>query len=427
MRDIAVTLVVIIGCLYTIKRPYIGVLLWSWLSYMNPHRLCYGFAYSMPFAQVTAVILIASTMFSKDKQRIPFGRITAIWVVFTVFMGVTTYFAYFPDKAWVQYSKVLKIFFITFLTIVIINDIEKLRKLIWVIVLSIGYYSVKGGFFTIKTGGGEKVWGPAGSFIEDNNGLAVAVLMIIPLMIYLYQTEKKEWVKKSLIMAVMLSLFSVLGSQSRGAFLAIVIVGFNYWIKSDKKVVTAITVLVIATALFTFMPESWYKRMGTINEYEEDKSAMGRLNAWEYAFNAANHNILGMGFDSWSSQTFAMYAPNPLDVHAAHSIYFTILADHGWIGFFLYLIIYLMTWNMLKKVIKDTSQDIKYKEYNILSRMIQIGFLAYFSGGAFLSLSYFDLPWHFISFVILLRLFLDREKVDISYRNRKLRQDSIYS
>lgn len=38
MRDIAITLIVIVGCFYTLKKPYIGVLLWSWLGYMNPHR-----------------------------------------------------------------------------------------------------------------------------------------------------------------------------------------------------------------------------------------------------------------------------------------------------------------------------------------------------------------------------------------------------
>lgn len=37
-----------------------------------------------------------------------------------------------------------------------------------------------------------------------------------------------------------------------------------------------------------------------------------------------------------------------------------------------------------------------------LSRMIQVSFVAYASGGAFLSLAYFDLPWHLLAIVVLL-------------------------
>ncbi len=402
MRDIIVTLVCIVGWGYTLKRPYIGVLLWSWLSYMNPHRLCYGFAYSAPLAQITAIVLMSSMLLSKETKGFPLNGITFLWIVFILFMGVTTYFAYFPVEAAVQYKQVIKIQLIVFLTMMLITDMDKLNKLIWIIVLSIGFYSVKGGLFTLMTGGSFTVWGPGGTYIEDNNGLAIAVLMIIPLMVYLYQINDKKWVKQGLLVAIVFSLFTVVGSQSRGAFLAITAVGFFYWTKSQSKIVSGIFIVILAASILTFMPESWYKRMDTINTYEEDNSAMGRINAWKYAYNAANDNVLGMGFESWTAETFAKYAPNPIDVHAAHSIYFTVLGDHGWIGLTMYLLIYFMTWRKLVKMIKQTAKNEDLKQINRLAKMLQVGFIAYFTGGAFLSLSYFDLPWHLISIVIIL-------------------------
>jgi probable O-glycosylation ligase (exosortase A-associated) len=379
---------------------------------MNPHRLAYGFAYSMPFAQVTAITLITSIFFSKEKKQIPVNAITIIWIIFLIYMGVTTVFAFYPDDAWLQYKKVIKIQLIVFLTMMLITDMNKLRQLIWVIVISIGFYSVKGGIFTLLTGGSYRVWGPAASFIEDNNELAVAVLMIIPLMVYLWQATDNKWVKRILIFSIITSLFTVVGSQSRGALLAIMAVGVFYWIKSEKKIISGIFIAILAVALLAFMPESWYSRMNTIKTYEEDASAMGRINAWHYAFNVANDNIFGLGFESWSFPTFSLYAPNPLDVHAAHSIYFTVLADHGWIGLFLFVLIFVMTWRSLAKIIKETKDRIELKEYYYLSKMLQIGFIGYLSGGAFLSLSYFDLPWHFVSFVILLREFVRQETSD---------------
>lgn len=411
MRDILITLIVFVGCIYTLKRPYIGVLLWSWLSYMNPHRLSYGFAYSMPFAQITALVLLGSMVFSKDTKKIPINSITIIWIVFILFMGVTTLFAYFPDDALKYYTRVVKIQLIVFVTMMLITDLNKLNYLLWVIVVSIGYYSIKGGLFTLLTGGGYRVWGPENSFIEGNNELAIAALMIIPLMAYLIQISNNVWIKRGLMAGIVLSFVGALGSQSRGALLAFGAVAMFFWMKSDKKIVIGLGMTILSIGILAFMPESWYKRMDTIQTYEEDASAMGRLNSWEYAYNAANHNLLGVGFDSWSPITFAQYAPNPLDVHAAHSIYFSVLADHGWLGLIMFLLIFYFSWRKLKRLVNKTDGDPVFLNMNLLARMLQVTLIAYLVGGAFLSLSYFDLPWHSISFIVIIERILT-EKVE---------------
>ena len=40
MRDIAVTAVVFGLLPFILWRPHIGILVWTWLGLMNPHRLC---------------------------------------------------------------------------------------------------------------------------------------------------------------------------------------------------------------------------------------------------------------------------------------------------------------------------------------------------------------------------------------------------
>jgi probable O-glycosylation ligase (exosortase A-associated) len=407
MRDIAITLLVFAGCLYTFKRAYVGVLLWSLLSYMNPHRLTYGFAYNMPFAQLTAICLFVSLFLTKEREKFPINSITIIWISFVIFMGITTLFAFFPEDANVQYIKVIKIQLIVFVTMILINDMNKLIHLLWVIVVSIGYYSAKGGLFTIATGGGFIVYGPDGSFIAGNNELAIAALMTIPLMAYLYKISVNKWVRRGLMVAMPLSFVAAIGTQSRGALLAFIAVMLFFWLKSDRKVILGVGITVISIMILALMPDTWYKRMDTIQTYEEDSSAMGRINAWEYAYNAANHNILGVGFDSWSPITFAMYAPNPRDVHAAHSIYFSVLADHGWIGLIMFLSIFYLSWRKLKSLIKTTSNQEDSYEINLLTRMLQVSLIAYFVGGAFLSLSYFDLPWHLLSFIQIISRIID--------------------
>ena len=411
MRDIIITLMVFGSLPFILRNAYVGVLVWSWISYMNPHRLTWGFAFDMPFAQIVAITLFASLFMCKEKNKFPINGLTGVWLIFLAWMVVTTVFALLSDSAFEQLTKVIKIQIVTFLTILLINNQKKLDLLIWVIVLSIGFFSVKGGVFTILTGGVSRVYGPPGGFIQENNSLAIATLMVIPLMLYLYKISEQKWVRYGLIFAVVFSLVSVIGSQSRGALLAIIAVGGFFWFKTKGKLISGILIVGLAWFGWNFMPESWHQRMNTIQDYQEDSSAMGRINAWQYSINVANQRLTGAGMESWSSETFLLYAPNPEDVHAAHSIYFSTLADHGWLGLFMFLLILYLGWRYLSKVIKYTKGKAELSPQNYLARMLQVSLIAYMAGGAFLSLAYFDLPWHLLAFAVILKnLLIDSPK-----------------
>ncbi|SIS47668.1 probable O-glycosylation ligase, exosortase A-associated [Neptunomonas antarctica] len=378
--------------------------MWAWLSYMNPHRLTYGFAYNMPFSQVIAIVLFVSFLFSKEKKYIPMEGIIIIWLMFLVWMCFTSFVAVYPEFATDYYIRVLKIQVLTLLTLMLITNQDKVNKLVWVIALSIGFYSIKGGLFTILSGGSFRVWGPAGTFIEENNGLALASLMVIPLMVYLHSLVDNKWLKYFLASSSVLSLVSVVGSQSRGALISIVAVMGFFWLKTKNKMITGIMIIFLAVVGWNFMPDTWHNRMNTIETYEEDASAMGRINAWIYSINIANNRVTGGGFESWSRGTYALYNPEAELIIVAHSIYFSVLADHGWIGLLLFLLILILTWKNLTKIINFTNKKPLYVQQNMLARMLQISLLAYLVGGTFLSLAYFDLPWHIIAIAFLLKI-----------------------
>ena len=89
-------------------------------------------------------------------------------------------------------ERVLKIQLFTFVGLLVLYRRIHVIALIWVLALSIGYYGVKGGLFTLLTGGSLRVWGPADSFIMDNNALAVAVTITIPLWVYLFIVHRAK-------------------------------------------------------------------------------------------------------------------------------------------------------------------------------------------------------------------------------------------
>jgi probable O-glycosylation ligase (exosortase A-associated) len=149
------------------------------------------------------------------------------------------------------------------------------------------------------------------------------------------------------------------------------------------------------------MPQQWYDRMNTINTYQEDESAQGRINAWHVAFNVAKDRITGGGFELWRPPVFRQYAPNPWDVHDVHSIYFEIMGEQGFIGFALFMLLGLMVWIRAQQVIKRCKTDPDKKWAADLAAMLQVSLIGYASGGAFLGLAYFDLPYHLMATLLL--------------------------
>lgn len=409
LRDLLITTIVFGSIPLIFKKPYIGILMWCWLGYMSPHRLSFGFAYTMPFAAIIAGVTMVSLVLHKDqRQSIPYQNIVILWVFFIIWTGITTYLAFYPTSAWIIYKKFFKIIAMTLVMLMLIIDKDKLNKLIWAIVLSLGFFGVKGGVFTILKGGSSIVWGPPGSFVEGNNELALALLMIIPLANYLRVISKNKWIKLGFLGAMVLIGVSAIGSQSRGAFLAAGAMIFYFWTKSDKKVVSGLALLIVAGNIYAFMPQSWHNRMDTIATYEQDGSAMGRINAWWEAYNVANDRFFGAGFNHYSVETFALYAPNPEDVHAAHSIYFQVLGGHGWVGFAVYMMFCILSLRLSKKLTKKTKGIEELAWASLLSKMVYVSLIAYAVGGAFLSLAYFDLPYHLMAILILTNLIVDR-------------------
>ncbi len=385
---------------------------------MNPHRLAWGIAYTMPFAAVIGITVLVGTLLSREPKRIPLTPITLLLIAFIVWMSITTIFAMQSEWAFDMLMRVLKIQFMTFMTMLLMNTKERIDYLIWAIVLSLGLFGVKGGLFTIATGGSYIVWGPPDSFVEGNNELALALLILLPLVNYLRLTIDDRRLKLGLAGSMGLMAISSIGSQSRGAFVAILVVGFWFWLKTKNKLVSGVSAVAFAATTFIFMPKSWHDRMATIQNYEQDASAMGRINAWWAGFNVAKDRFFGGGYEFGSRKSFAVYAPDPNNFHDSHSIYFQVLGEHGFIGLFLFLLIALTALLTANWITRKT-KNIKELEWaDLLARNCSVSLVAFWSGGAFLGLAYYDLYYHIIAILVLTADIVKKELKKLAQGNQ---------
>jgi probable O-glycosylation ligase (exosortase A-associated) len=226
--------------------------------------------------------------------------------------------------------------------------------------------------------------------------------MVIPLMRYLQLNSARFAVRAGLGVAMFLSVVAAIGSYSRGALIAILATALFFWLKSRGKIATALFIVLAVVVIAPFMPQTWYDRMATIENYQEDNSALGRINAWWFALNLAKARPLtGGGFETFQPELFAAYAPEPWRYHDVHSIYFEMLGEHGFVGLGLFLLLALFTWLKASQVARQCGHQAELKPIADLVRMVQASLVAYATGGAFLGLAYFDLFYHLVAMVVI--------------------------
>ena len=418
MRDVVLSALVG-GLLLTVfKHPVFGAYLWAWLGLMNPHKMTYGFARSLPFAQIAAIATLLALAFTKKRQPLPLTGITKLQIALLLWMSFTCLFALAPeDQVLQRLIFVLKVQVMLFATWMLVRDAKEIRWLVWVVVLSVAFFGVKGGIFTLMTGGGSRVWGPPGGMLEENNALAVALIMLLPMMYFLRETEPRRWLRAVLMFMMVTCAFSVLGSQSRGALLSLMAMAFFLGLKSKYPVRVGVVLLCVVGVAVMFMPDSWSNRMETITTYGEDGSAMSRIWTWTTLWNAAvDRPFFGAGFGADHPIIFDRYAPTEGvfeqfagRVYVAHSIYFQMLGEHGFVGLALFLLLLAATWFTAGRVARQSSLDAELGAWMpSLMRMVQVSMIGYLVGGTFLSLAYLDLPYYIFSFVVLCDALLRR-------------------
>ncbi|TAN03004.1 MAG: putative O-glycosylation ligase, exosortase A system-associated [Rhodanobacteraceae bacterium] len=404
MRDIALALFVFGTIPFILMRPYLGLLVWSWLGYMNPNRFCYGFAIDFPWVYLIAVVTLISFAISAERKKIPWSSVSMMLLLILIWTLFTTFFAVVSDAAWSKWEEFAKILVMVFVTLALVNTRKRMHGLVWMIVISLGLLGVKGGIFTVLKGGHYHVLGPAASFIADNNAFALALCMTIPLMRYLQLHSAHKLVRVGLGFGMFLTGIAVLGTYSRGGLIALAIVAGALLLKSRRRVAVALVVVAIGFTAYHFMPPQWTARMDTLHHASETDSGETRIQSWEFSANLAlHHPILGGGFDVYESgRMWAQYGPEGAIPRAVHSIYFRMLGEQGFPGLVLFFALLAGSWKSCSHVRTRTRDAPDLKWAYDLASMLQVALVAYMVAGAFLPMSYFDLSYQLMALCSLL-------------------------
>jgi probable O-glycosylation ligase (exosortase A-associated) len=239
--------------------------------------------------------------------------------------------------------------------------------------------------------------------IADNNDFGLALNMTLPLYFFLAQTETRPWAKRFFGFLFVITIPAIFFTYSRGALVGLAGLFVVMLLQSRRRLVL-LPVMALACAIAVlFAPESWKERMDPTRQETLDSSARSRLDSWAFARAlAAAYPVAGGGFATFTPELFDRYAPGKdVAVLGPHSVYFQVLAEHGYVGISLYLLLVLSCLVELRRLRRTAAErhDLLIGPYADMFRFSLIAFLA---SGAFLGRAYFDYFFTIVACVIIL-------------------------
>jgi putative inorganic carbon (HCO3(-)) transporter len=416
MRDYLIVALVLLSLPIGLLQPYYGALIYAWISYMYPHYFAWTFARTFPVAKVAAASVFGGVLFSRAWDLKPIRqREVLLMLALLAWFGVSSIFAIYPAEAWSKWQDMAKIILMAALTAMLLTDRSRIRGLFLVIAASIGFYGLKGGVFSIRTGGEYMVWGPGDSILGANNNFGLALNMALPFFWYLSKNCKSGMARWLLRATFFLSILAVMFTYSRASVLGLVFVLTAMVAKSKRILLLFGAILIAGMLVYPMLPDRWINRQETMASFEQDDSAMSRIDNWKFCWKLAlDRPLIGGGFDYNSRETFAKYAPDFLTKYGgkvwdSHSIYFGILAAHGFPGLALFLGMILTSILSCRSVRRSASSIRHFEWAGDYCHMIELSFLALLVNGAFVNMEYFDLPYHLVGAVACLKVIVSKE------------------
>lgn len=415
-RDLFVFLVVILCLPYALRKPYVGLLLFSWLAYNRPQDLCWGFARSMRFSFFVATAMVIG-FFAHEAGKRRFTR----WDVRTVGMTmlllfVTASLALAEDRgSYVMryYFEFAKIILIALFTVGQVTDRQRLRWLLWTICGSFAFYGLKGGLFGLMTGGSRILRGPGG-MLEDNNDFALAMALNVPMLFYLGRSEGKVWLRRLCDVAMVLTVITVLLTHSRGAAVATVACALVIAWRSGNLFKAVLALGLVAVAFYMFAPAHVVDRLATLKQGTDEGSAATRIRAWTVALRMIEANpILGVGIRNfqvhWHEFSSDLSRGRGF-AYVAHNSYLQIWAEGGTLSFIAYVTLLgsmfvaaakLRRWAKLRP---DMGWAYTY------GSMMEAMTVSFMVGAFFLNRGHFDLVYHYIG-IMSCMVFVARDEL----------------
>lgn len=409
---------------------FVAFLLWIFTTVMSPGNYLYGFMLSFRYVFVFAGIAVLLLMLGrvKDRGKFQWNASTVLLFLFVTHGMLSAAFALQPNPLLeIRVETFWKGMALALMAPFFLSSRWRIHLTLVVLALGLGLHAVVDGLKVLASGGAHNVIGVPNSSLTDNNLYALGMAMLLPLLMYLYRYSAVKYAKWAAAAGVVLTILTIIGTNSRGGFLALAVLGFWYWMISPRKLVSLLLVAALAFGAMQVAPDRWFDRIESIQTASEDDSFMNRVAAWRVSMSIANdHPVLGGGFNAvqnfwiWDEYKerpslftidMSRYTPK-----AAHSIYFQVLGDLGYVGLSIFLALLASAFyarSRVKSIVVKAGRGWWALD---LSNAGCLALVAFMAAGGGVSLAYFELVYFLIVMLSVLPSVLAAEVAETQSR-----------
>jgi putative inorganic carbon (hco3(-)) transporter len=416
LRTLIIVILLIGVFAMAVTTPFGALIAYQWFAYFRPQEWVWidisVFRFSLLLGLVLVLRCLSAGVMPDVKHRFSIGI-----VIFLATGVIAQVNAVQPDVGWQWIDHFARLALLSLFMISLVNTPNRLLFAVMVIAVSLGTRTAKMGLVSVMSGGIHIVDGFGGSF-PDNNGFALAAVMIMPMLWAISNLIPEGWQFRRTIVwgfrfATLFTAYASISTYSRGGLLALVagFVAYIVTLRRRRFTVIAMALLIgVLAAPFVKLPDGYVERMETIRTYEEveEGSALSRLHFWQVAWEMAKDKPLGIGM--WNFEhLYDRY--DFLHGHygrgrAVHSSHFQVLAEHGFIGFFIWIGLFASALWTCQRVRKIAESELAgTRDGAILSNMAHALFasmVAFLVGGSFISMAVNEITWNTFALVAAL-------------------------
>jgi putative inorganic carbon (HCO3(-)) transporter len=410
LRTIFVAVIFGTGLTAALCSRFAALLLYFWFAFFRPDQWMYvdisGLRPSLVLALVVLIPSFLSGKYPNLSHPISIGSLFFMLAALLGQLGAVS-----PEIGWVWVDYFGKLLVIALLTITLVDTRERFLVAVTVIAGSFGFHAVKAGLASLLAGGVRFAEGPGGTF-GDNNGYALAMAMIAPFFVCIAQNAKWRSFRLACAFAPLFIAVAIIGTYSRGGFLALVAAGLTFVLFQRRRFLWMIVVVLLAIPVGVFMTHQagYLDRLQTIRTYDEENeaSAMSRLHFWHVAIVMVSSQPFGLGLFNYES-AYDQY--DWLDGRfghrrSVHSSHFQVLAETGILGAcaWVFLLGYAF-WVAFRIRRRSTRPGLSADDrvtFLTAGNALIASMMAFVVGGSFIALALNDLTW--ITFALVAAL-----------------------
>jgi probable O-glycosylation ligase (exosortase A-associated) len=299
-------------------------------------------------------------------------------------IGISVLAAVNPELCVFGYSKYIKMV-VALLCIpwLIYNELW-LRRLVLTISFALGLIALKFTLFAVKAGGSIQFNKGHAGFMSDNNGLALAMAMLVPICWHARKLAREKWVKTALLVCTASAFATVILSFSRGGAVALAaVLAMLVW-RSKYKVVGLFGVAILMVPALLLVGANYADRLSTLGDVSSEASAFSRIVLAKAALAMwRDFPLFGVGFgeDNWVA--LSSHYLGEENVRKVHNTYLQMLVDSGIFAFLMHCLLIWGTAIWLGSTAKATKKlRPGWEEYPY---MFQVSIITFGVGSTFYS------------------------------------------